>query len=87
MVIGGMAAAFFLDKLQGTWTKLGIAIAGLVLGWVCYSIASNSYAPDPAQADQFFARSRSVMTRRPTVRCGKSRPAVSAVGRDVTKCA
>jgi hypothetical protein len=41
MVIGGMAAAFFLDKPQGTWTKIGIAIAGLVLGWLCYSIASN----------------------------------------------
>src|SRR5262249_54818482 len=24
MVIGGMAAAFFLDKPQGTWTKIGI---------------------------------------------------------------
>jgi hypothetical protein len=36
-----MAAAFFLDKPQGTWTKIGIAIAGLVLGWLCYSIASN----------------------------------------------
>ena len=34
MVIGGM-------KPQGTWTKIGIAIAGLVLGWLCYSIASN----------------------------------------------
>jgi hypothetical protein len=41
MVIGGMAAAFFLDKPQGTWTKVGIAIAGLLLGWLCYSIASN----------------------------------------------
>ncbi len=41
MVIGGMAGAFFLDKPQGTWTKIGIAIAGLVLGWLCYSIASN----------------------------------------------
>jgi hypothetical protein len=41
MVIGGMAAAFFLDKPAGTWTKIGIAIAGLVLGWLCYSIASN----------------------------------------------
>jgi hypothetical protein len=41
MVVGGMAAAFFLDKPQGTWTKIGIAIAGLVLGWLCYSIASN----------------------------------------------
>jgi hypothetical protein len=41
MVIGGMAAAFFLDKPEGTWTKIGIAIAGLVLGWLCYSIASN----------------------------------------------
>ena len=41
MVIGGMAAAFFLDKPQGTWTKIGIAIVGLVLGWLCYSIASN----------------------------------------------
>ena len=40
MVIGGVAAAFFLDKSQGTWTKIGIAIAGLVLGWLCYSIAS-----------------------------------------------
>ena len=43
MVIGGMAAAFFLDKPQGTWTKIGIAIAGLVLGWLCYSIASNIF--------------------------------------------
>ena len=41
MVIGGMAAAFFLDKPSGVWTKTGIAIAGLVLGWLCYSIASN----------------------------------------------
>ncbi|HKF08065.1 MAG TPA: hypothetical protein VKB89_04990, partial [Xanthobacteraceae bacterium] len=41
MVIGGVAAAFFLDKPQGTWTKIGIAIAGLVLGWLCYSIASS----------------------------------------------
>jgi hypothetical protein len=40
-VIGGLAAAFFLDKLQGAWTKIGIAIAGLLLGWLCYSIASN----------------------------------------------
>ena len=31
MVIGGMAAAFLI----------GIAIVGLVLGWLCYSIASN----------------------------------------------
>jgi hypothetical protein len=36
-----MAAAFFLDRPAGTWTKIGIAIAGLVLGWLCYSIASN----------------------------------------------
>src|SRR5262249_62348647 len=41
VVIGGMAAAFFLDKPEGTWTKIGIAIAGLALGWLCYSIASN----------------------------------------------
>jgi F0F1-type ATP synthase assembly protein I len=41
MVIGGIAAAFFLDKPQGAWTKIGIAIAGLALGWLCYSIASN----------------------------------------------
>jgi hypothetical protein len=41
MVIGGMAAAFFLEKPAGTWTKIGIAVAGLVLGWLCYSIASN----------------------------------------------
>jgi hypothetical protein len=41
MVIGGMAAAFFLDKPQGAWTKIGVAIAGLLLGWLCYSIASN----------------------------------------------
>ena len=39
MVIGGMAGAFFLDKPPGVWTKIGIAIA--VLGWLCYSIASN----------------------------------------------
>jgi hypothetical protein len=37
----GLAAAFFLDKPSGTWTKIAIAIAGLVLGWLCYSIASN----------------------------------------------
>src|SRR5262249_49612398 len=30
-----------LDKPSGVWTKIGIAIAGLVLGWLCYSIASN----------------------------------------------
>jgi hypothetical protein len=41
MVIGGMAAAFFLDKPSGMWTKIGIAIAGLVLGWLCYSLARN----------------------------------------------
>lgn len=41
MVIGGMAAALFLERPPGTWTKIGIAIAGFVLGWVCYSIASN----------------------------------------------
>ena len=41
MVIGGMAGAFFLEKPAGTWTKIGIAAAGLVLGWLCYSIASN----------------------------------------------
>ena len=39
VVIGGMAGAFFLDKPPGVWTKIGIAIA--VLGWLCYSIASN----------------------------------------------
>src|SRR5262249_27219490 len=33
MVIGGMAGAFFLDKPPGAWTKIGIAVAGLVLGW------------------------------------------------------
>ena len=41
MVIGGIAAAFFLDKPQGTWTKFGIAIVELALGRLCYSIASN----------------------------------------------
>jgi hypothetical protein len=41
MVIVGMAGAFFLDKPPGTWAKIGIAIGGLVLGWSCYSIASN----------------------------------------------
>jgi predicted acyltransferase len=41
MVIGSLAAAFFLDKPSGTRTKIAIAIAGLVLGWLCYSIASN----------------------------------------------
>ena len=41
VVIGGMAGAFFLDKPLGAWTKIGIAMAGLVLGWLCYSIASN----------------------------------------------
>jgi len=41
MVIVGMAGAFFLDKPPGAWAKIGIAIGGLVLGWFCYSIASN----------------------------------------------
>jgi hypothetical protein len=41
MVIVGMAAAFFLDKPSGTWTKIAIAIGGFLLGWLCYSIASN----------------------------------------------
>ena len=41
MALGGIAAAFFLDKPQGAWTKIGIAIAGLLIGWLCYSIASN----------------------------------------------
>ena len=41
MVLGGMAGAFFLDRPLGAWTKAGIAVAGLVLGWICYSIASN----------------------------------------------
>jgi hypothetical protein len=40
MAIGGMAAAFFLDKPPGAWTKI-VAIGGFVLGWLCYSIASN----------------------------------------------
>ena len=43
MVIGGMAGAFFLDKPPGAWTKIGIVLAGLVLGWICYSIASNIF--------------------------------------------
>ena len=41
MVFGGMAGAFFLEKPPGAWPKIGIAFAGLVLGWLCYSIASN----------------------------------------------
>jgi hypothetical protein len=41
MVFGGMAGAFFLEKPPGVWPKIGIAFAGLVLGWICYSIASN----------------------------------------------
>jgi uncharacterized membrane protein YbjE (DUF340 family) len=40
MVIGGLAAAFFLEK-PVVWAKIGIAVAGLALGWLCYSIASN----------------------------------------------
>ena len=59
MVIGGMAAAFFLDKPPGAWTKIAIAMAGLVLGWVCYSIAQQHVV--------LFAYS----TRRPAV---KGRP-------------
>jgi hypothetical protein len=30
-----------LDKPPGTWARIGIAVAGLALGWLCYSIASN----------------------------------------------
>src|SRR3977135_4070235 len=41
MVIGGIAGAFFLDKPSGVWTKIGIAIAGLVLaGFVIRSPAT-----------------------------------------------
>ena len=36
MVVVGMAGAS-----PGAWAKIGIAIGGLVLGWLCYSIASN----------------------------------------------
>lgn len=43
MVIVGMAWAFFLDKPPGAWAKIGIAIGGLVLGWLCYSIAQHSH--------------------------------------------
>ena len=43
MVIGGMAGAFFLDKPPSAWTKIGIAMAGLALGWLCYSIANNIF--------------------------------------------
>src|SRR5262249_48790013 len=35
--------AFFLDKPPSAWTKIGIAMAGLALGWLCYSIASNIF--------------------------------------------
>ena len=41
MVIGGMGGRIFLEKLAGAWTKISIAIAGLVPGWLSYSIASN----------------------------------------------
>jgi hypothetical protein len=41
MVVGGMAGALLLEKPPGAWTKIGIAVAGLLLGWICYSIASN----------------------------------------------
>jgi hypothetical protein len=58
MVIGGMAAAFFLDKPSGTWTKIAIAIAGLVLGWLLL---------DRQQHADLFTHS----TRRPAV---KGRP-------------
>jgi hypothetical protein len=70
MVIGGMAAAFFLDKPPGTWTKIGIAIAGFVLGWLCYSIASNlltylhTALPCVLQADRAVGRHRSVRSGR-----------------------
>jgi hypothetical protein len=37
----GIPFASNLDKPPGAWTKIGIAIAGLALGWLCYSIASN----------------------------------------------
>src|SRR5262245_8925601 len=51
MVIGGMAGAFFLDKPPGAWSKIGIAVAGLALGWLCYSIASNmlTYMHTPSE--------------------------------------
>src|SRR6184192_3498123 len=41
MVIGGMAAAFFLDKPEGTWTKLGIAAAGLALVLLSQKVAAD----------------------------------------------
>jgi hypothetical protein len=39
--LAGWQGHIFLDKPPGAWTKVGIAVAGLVLGWICYSIASN----------------------------------------------
>jgi hypothetical protein len=41
MVIGGMAAAFFLDKPSGTWTKIGMRQPDLCLaGFVILSPAT-----------------------------------------------
>ena len=45
MVFGGMAGAFFLEKPPGAWPKIGIAFAGLVLGWI-YILTYLHTAPD-----------------------------------------
>src|SRR5262249_35371578 len=46
MVIGGIGAGFFFDNTGGALGKNRHCIAGLVLVWLCYSIASNMPAND-----------------------------------------
>jgi hypothetical protein len=40
MLIGGVAGAFFLEKPL-FWGKIGIAIVGIVFGFICYSVANR----------------------------------------------
>ena len=64
MVFGGMAAAFFLEKPPGAWPKIGIAFAGLVLGWLCYSIASTC-TQHPTSAASASSTQSSAICKRP----------------------
>ena len=41
LLVAGLVGLDLGQDHPGAWAKIGIAIGGLVLGWFCYSIASN----------------------------------------------
>ena len=92
MVIAGMAGAFFLDKPPGAWAKIGIAIGGLVLGWLCYSIASHVPAHTTRGASLSRVAASDEQTRgredNPRDECcqtGKQQKVVDDVGHDAPR--